>query len=261
MGDFRINFLGTGTSMGIPVIGCDCSVCTSTDHRDKRLRTAIYVETPECKFVVDTPPDFREQCLRLGLKRLDAALFTHSHVDHVLGFDDLRRFCQMANRRIPIYASPETMGDLKRVFYYAFSGKNVIETYVRVEPVEFEGAFQIGETTVFPVLLPHGRFETNGFVFHRNNKKLLAYYTDCNGVPEEAIQAAKGAELLVIDALRFQDHSSHLTVEEALHFAQRIAAKQTLLIHMGHDLGHAATEACLPDDVRLAYDGLHLELP
>jgi len=260
MGKFKVTFLGTGTSLGVPVIGCDCAVCHSTDPKDKRLRSAIYVETPECRFVVDTPPDFRTQCLTTGIERLDAALFTHSHVDHILGFDDLRRYCEMADRHLPVYASAATMADLKRVFHYAFAGEHVIKTYVRVEPVEFVGAFQLGETKVVPVELPHGRFLTNGFVFHREGRKLLAYYTDCNGVTDEAIAEARGADLLVLDALRYTEHSSHLTIEEAVQFSRCIGAKRTLFIHMGHDLGHAQTEAGLPEGMGLAYDGLRLAL-
>jgi phosphoribosyl 1,2-cyclic phosphate phosphodiesterase len=260
MGDFKVTFLGTGTSLGVPVIGCDCEICRSTDPRDKRLRTAIYIETPECRFVVDTPPDFRTQCLREKIHRLDAAIFTHEHVDHILGFDDLRRYCEMADRHMPVYASPRTMESLQRVFHYAFANENRIKTYVRVEPVEFRGSFTLGETLVEPVELPHGHFVTNGFVFSRHGKKLLAYYTDCSGVPGEAIRAASGASLLVLDALRHNEHSSHLTVGEAIHFSECVGAEQTLLIHMGHDLGHAATQAYLPPGVSLSYDGLQISL-
>lgn len=260
MPQFEITFLGTGTSHGVPVIGCDCAVCRSDDPRDRRLRTAILVRTPECVFAVDTPPDFREQCLRERLQRLDAAIFTHSHSDHILGFDDLRRFCEMEDRHMPVYASQRTMLDLKRVFRYAFSGDAVFRTYVRPEPVEINGPFLVGETLVTPVELPHGRFIVNGFVFSRHGRKLAAYYTDCNDVPPEAVEAARGAEVLILDALRHRYHSTHLTVEQAVAFAGKIGARRTFFIHMCHDLGHEETDRNLPDSIQLAYDGLRLEL-
>lgn len=260
MAGFRFTFLGTGTSVGVPVIGCDCAVCLSEDPRDKRLRTSALVETPEANFVIDTPPDFRTQCLRLNLRRLDAVVYTHSHSDHILGFDDLRRFCEMEDRGMPIYAAPRTMEALRRTFAYAFEPGPVFKTYIRPEPVEFHGAFHLGETSITPVELPHGRFITNGFLFSRHGEKLLAYFTDCHEVPEEAITAARGAKVLVLDALRWTYHSTHLTIEAALEIAARIGAPQTYFVHMCHEVSHAGVSAVLPPSTFLAYDGLQLSL-
>jgi phosphoribosyl 1,2-cyclic phosphate phosphodiesterase len=260
MGEFVITFLGTGTSVGVPVIGCDCPVCLSKDPRDKRLRTSAWIQTPEASFVIDTPPDFRQQCLRAGIRKLDAVLYTHLHSDHILGFDDLRRFCEMEDRGMPVYASPETLSALRRVFSYAFDAEQVFKTYVRPEPAEFHGPFHLGATHITPVRLPHGRILCNGFVFSRKGTKLLAYYTDCHEVPPEAEEAARGAKVLVIDALRYKFHSTHLTIEAAIEVAKRIGAEQTYFIHMCHEVGHEETSERLPPGIMLAYDQLRIEL-
>ena len=258
MGEMEITFLGTGTSHGIPVIGCDCRVCQSPDPRDKRLRTAILVRTPETVFCVDTPPDFRTQCLREGISRLDAVVYTHSHCDHVLGFDDLRRFCELEDKSIPVYAAGRTLKDLARVFNYAFEDGQKFRNYVRPEPNVITGPFVLGNTTLVPVELPHGRAITTGLIFERENRRLLAYMTDCQAVPPEVVEAARDVDVLVIDALRHTTHSTHLTVAQAMDVVAQIAPKKTYLIHMCHELGHEETEAALPENIRLSYDGLRI---
>lgn len=258
MRDMEITFLGTGTSHGIPVIGCQCRVCQSPDPRDKRLRTALLVRTPEMVFCVDTPPDFRTQCLREGIVQLDAVVYTHSHSDHILGFDDLRRFCEIEDKSIPVYASRRTLDNLARVFQYAFDGSPKFRTYVRQESHPITGTFDLGATTIVPMDLPHGAMGTTGFVFWRGGKKCLAYMTDCQAVPPEAEEAARGTEILVIDALRHAPHSTHMSLQEASAAAGRIKPQKTYFIHMCHDLGHAETEAGLPENIRLSYDGLRI---
>jgi len=260
MQDMEITFLGTGTSHGIPVIGCGCRVCHSIDSRDKRLRTSILVSTPEIVFTVDTPPDFRTQCLREDITHLDAVVYTHSHCDHILGFDDLRRFCEMEDKAIPVYGSRRTLDDLARIFSYAFDASEKFRTYVRPSPSVIDGPFRLGETEIVPVRLPHGRTTTNGLIFWRGGRKRLAYMTDCQAVPPEAEEAARGADVLIIDALRHAAHSTHLSVEQALEAADRIKPARTYFIHMCHDLGHAETEANLPGNVRLSYDGLRIAI-
>lgn len=258
MDGLEITFLGTGTSHGIPVIACSCPVCHSADPRDKRLRTAIHVKAPGFSFCVDTPPDFRQQCLREGITELDAVVYTHSHSDHVLGFDDLRRFCEIQDRVIPVYGSAATLKDLSRVFHYAFGEGPKFRNYVRAEPRTLDGPFQLGETTIVPVGLPHGSTTTNGLIFWRGGRKRFAYMTDCQTVPPEAIEAAHGVDVLVLDALRHDAHSTHLTVAQALAVVGQIQPAKTYFIHMCHDLGHEATEASLPESVRLSYDGLRI---
>ncbi len=258
MRELEITFLGTGTSHGIPVIGCQCRVCESGDPRDKRLRTAAQIRTPEAVIQVDTPPDFRTQCLREGVTNIDAVIYTHAHTDHILGFDDLRRFCEMEDKNMPIYAKERTLNDLRRVFEFAFGGDFRVRHYMRPEPIIIDGPFHIGGTTIVPVDLPHGRINTTGFVFSRGGRKLLAYFTDCQSVPPEAREAARGVEVLVIDALRHAPHTTHLTLEEAVEVAEHVGSDKTYLIHMCHDLGHAETERALAPNVRLAYDGLRV---
>lgn len=259
MAEFEITFLGTGTSHGVPVIGCDCNVCRSTDPRDNRTRSSVYIRTPECAFVIDTTPDFRSQCLRENIRHLDAVLYTHSHTDHILGFDDLRRFCEMDQKRMPIYAAADTMADLRRVFAYAFDTQ-VFRSYVNPDPRLIDGRFHLGETEVIPLRLPHGRMMLNGFLFRRAGRNLLAYMTDCHAVPEEAAEVARDCDILVVDALRYTAHSTHMTVEQALEAAARVRARQTYFIHMCHDLPHAETDAALPEGVALSYDGLRVAL-
>ena len=260
MQQMQITFLGTGTSHGIPVIGCGCGVCKSADPRDKRLRTSIRVQVPGFSLIVDTSPDFRTQCLREDVDRVDAVLYTHAHVDHILGFDDLRRFCELENKSMPILGAPQTLDSLARVFQYAFDGSARYPNYIRPDPQPLAGPFQLGGFDIVPVELPHGRMTTNGFVFEKNGRRLFAYYTDCADVPPAAEEAARDVEVLVIDALRHHSHQTHLTVGAALEAARRIRASKTYFIHMCHELGHAETEAALPPDVRLAYDGLRLHL-
>jgi phosphoribosyl 1,2-cyclic phosphate phosphodiesterase len=212
-------------------VACDCRVCRSEDERDRRLRSSILVETEDTVLLVDTTPDLRTQALRHGLRRLDATVFTHAHTDHVAGFDDLRRFCELADRPMPVYASPHTMADLRRIFYYAFDGQHAFRNYIRPEPHEISGPF-----------------------------KLAAYFSDCHHVPPSVIEEISEIPVLIIDALRHEPHPSHLSLREALEVSAAARAQRTWLTHIGHDLGHAETETLLPPDVRLAYDGLRVEI-
>jgi phosphoribosyl 1,2-cyclic phosphate phosphodiesterase len=257
----EITFLGTGTSQGVPMIACDCAVCQSTDPRDNRTRTAARIRTAEVELVIDTPPDFRTQVLREDIRRIDAVLYTHAHTDHVMGFDDLRRFCETQDRAMPIYATPPVLDDLRRIFSFAFHPHGpAFRNYMRPQAHEITGPFMLGDLEITTAQLPHGRFETTGFVFSQKGRKLLAYYTDCNAVPRAAIEVARDVEVLVIDALRHSPHPTHLSVEGAIEAGRAVGARHTYFTHMCHDLGHAATEAELPDGVHMAYDGLRLPI-
>jgi len=258
MSDLTITFLGTGTSQGVPMIGCDCPVCRSDDPRDTRTRASIYVETPEAAWVVDTGPDFRAQALREGVRRLDAVIYTHSHTDHIMGFDDLRPYCH-GGRDLPIHAGSETMADLQRVFIFAFNGQNRWPGYLRPVPCVIEGPFRLGETTITPLPLEHGRAAILGFLFSRNEEPLVAYLTDCKVVPPAAIERIHGVRHLIVDALRHTPHPTHMSVEEALALRAQVRPQFTWFTHLCHDLGHAATESMLPETARIAYDGLKIE--
>ena len=260
MPSLEITFLGTGTSHGIPVIGCSCPVCLSADPRDQRTRTSLLVKAPDRHFIIDTPPDFRSQCLREEVLRIDAALITHAHTDHVMGFDDMRRFCEIQDREMPVHASETTMEGLRGMFRYAFDEPRPWKNYLRLAPSLIRGPFSIGETHIVPVDLPHGRFTTTGFVFSRGGKKLLAYYTDCASVPLEAIDAARGVEVLVLDALRERPHPTHMNIAQALDAASVIAPGACYFTHLCHDVSHAGLEAALPSGRFVAHDGLTLTI-
>jgi phosphoribosyl 1,2-cyclic phosphate phosphodiesterase len=258
MPSLDLTFLGTGTSHGIPVIGCDCPVCRSTDPRDHRTRTSLLVKAPDLHFVIDTSPDFRVQCLREGVSRLDAALFTHPHTDHIMGFDDVRRFCEIQDLKMPVFASVATMEGLRNTFRYAFDEPQPWKNYLRLAPEVINGPFRLGETEIIPVDLPHGKFTTTGYVFLRGGRKLLAYFTDCAEVPPEAVEAARGVEVLVLDALRERPHPTHMTIDQALEAAEVIAPGVSYFTHLCHDVSHAALEAALPTSRHVAHDGLHV---
>ncbi len=260
MSGLELIFLGTGTSQGVPIIGCECPVCLSRDPRDSRTRTSLLVRTPENHFVIDTPPDFRGQCLREGISRLDAALFTHAHTDHIMGFDDMRRFCEMEDRKMPIYASAPTMQGIRETFRFVFDEPQTWKNYLRIDSTVIEGPFQIGETTIVPVDLPHGRFTVTGYVIHRSGRKLLAYFTDCSGLPGAAIEAAHGVEVLVLDALRDRPHPTHMTIAQALEASKEVSPGRTYLTHLCHEISHEEREAMLPPECHLAYDGLKVTL-
>jgi phosphoribosyl 1,2-cyclic phosphate phosphodiesterase len=252
-----LTFLGTGTSQGVPMIGCDCAVCHSPDPRDQRLRSSIYIETPECAWVVDTGTDFRTQVLRENIRRLDAVVFTHSHTDHVMGFDDLRRFSH-ALGSMPVYASAETMRDLERVFEFAFNGLNRFPGYLQPVRHLVDGPFELGKTLLTPLPVPHGNSMVNGYLFSRNGEKLVAYLSDCSAVPADIVAQIAQVKTLIIDALRHKPHPTHLSVSQAIEVAAQVKPSQTLFTHISHELPQSA-EADLPPGVGIAYDGLKLK--
>lgn len=252
----RITVLGSGTSSGVPLIGCACAVCRSTDPRDKRLRPSIYVDVPgRAGILVDTTPDLRQQALTYGLARIDAVLFTHSHADHILGLDDIRRFNFMQDAPIPCYATAASWESIRRTFYYVFDGMPRKGGGIpQLEPHEIDGPFTIAGVRIVPVPLWHGDTPILGFRFGT-----FAYLTDCSAIPDASWPLVHGVDMLVIDALRDRKHATHFTVAEALDAIARIAPRRAYLTHMSHDLGHAETNARLPAGVELAYDGLVLD--
>ncbi len=253
----RLVFLGTGTSVGVPVVGCGCAVCASEDPRDKRLRTSVAVGLPGGTLLIDTTPDLRTQLLRAAIGRVDAVLYTHDHVDHVYGLDDVRPLCTWAGRPMRVYCEERVERRIRRAFDYAFEttpapggGIPRLE-FERISPAPFE----ILGARVVPLRLRHGVFDVLGFRFGD-----LAYCTDTNEIPAETWPLLDGLDTLVLDCLRESRHPTHFSLAEALAVARRVGARRTLLTHMGHEIGHAAIAAGLPPGVELAYDGLEVPL-
>jgi phosphoribosyl 1,2-cyclic phosphate phosphodiesterase len=240
------------------MIGCACDVCRSTDPRDRRLRPSIHVDVPgHASIVIDTTPDFRQQVLTYAVSKLDAVLFTHSHADHILGLDDIRRFNWIQGGPIPCYAAEHTWKDIQQTFHYVFDGVARQGGGIpKIDVREIDAPFIVGGVRVVPVPLWHGDAPILGFRFGS-----FAYLTDCNRLDEAAWGLVDGVETLVIDALRDKPHSTHFTVAEALAVIARIKPRRAYMTHMSHDLGHAATSARLPAGVDLAYDGLVLDVP
>jgi phosphoribosyl 1,2-cyclic phosphate phosphodiesterase len=262
----RVTVLGSGTSHGVPMIGCDCETCRSTDARDKRTRPSILIEldgeAPSSfagrvrSILVDTSTDLRAQALANGVTRVDAILFTHSHADHVFGLDDVRRYNQMQQGAIACYADAGTVASLTRMFAYVFQPPQQQGGGLpQLALFTLAGPMTLGGVDVVPVPLWHGRLPVLGF-----RVGSFAYLTDCNRIPDASWPLLGGVRTIVLDALRHRPHSTHFSVSEALDVASRLGAERTYFTHICHDLGHAETNARLPRGVELAYDGLVLEL-
>jgi len=251
----RLTFLGTGTSTGIPTLGCHCPVCRSPDPRDKRTRPSVLLEFNGRVVVIDTTPDFREQALRAGMERLDAVLFTHAHADHVLGLDDVRPFYFRQQVPIPIFADPRCMESLRRIFAYIFDGTYKYGGVAQLDPQVIEGPFALWEFRLLPLPVLHGDLPVLGFRFGN-----AAYVTDFSSIPETTLPLLAGLEVLILDALRHKPHPTHSNLEQSLALVDRLKPRQAFFTHMAHELGHEETNATLPPHVRLAYDGLKVEL-
>ncbi len=253
----KITFLGTGTSQGVPLIGCDCPICTSPDKRDNRLRSSVWVQTPEASIVIDSGPDFRYQMLRAKVRKLDAILFTHGHKDHIAGLDDVRAYNFHDGKAMEIFATEDTQKSLKREFEYVFSGfKYPGIPQINLNTITPQTDFTVNGLKITPIRVLHYKLEVLGFRIGD-----FTYITDANYMAEEEMEKAKGSKVLVLNALRRQEHISHYTLEQAVDVARAIGAGTTYFTHISHQLGlHTDVEAELPPNIRLAYDGLTLEL-
>lgn len=252
----KLTILGSGTSTGLPLPGCDCEVCTSTDPKNFRLRTSAALTLAGGEvIVIDTTPDFRQQVLRANIRRLDAVLYTHPHADHILGLDDLRAYNYVQRKSVPCWGTEETLSQIKHIFNYVFgepgeSSRPLIDlhTLKHFESLNFFGV----EIIPFPLL--HGRTEVTGFKIGE-----LAYATDCNQVPDKSARLLEGIKTIVLDGIRPEKHPTHFTIDEAIAFSKKIKAERTILIHFTHCVDHSKVSASLPPGVELAYDGLEID--
>ncbi len=253
-------FLGSGTSMGVPTLGCGCPVCLSTDPRDLRTRPSVAIQFPDSEktercVLIDSGPDFRQQALREHLSHIDAVLYTHAHADHILGLDDLRPLSFKGAEKIPLYADPATSKVLRNIFEYTFSESNTYPHKARVALHPLAPHTDLFGADFVTVPLLHGTLETVGFRFGN-----AAYLTDMSDIPASSFSLLEHLDVLVIDALRRTPHPSHSNLETSLKFVEKIHPRQAYFTHMSHDLGHAGTENELPPHVRLAYDGLRIPI-
>ena len=255
-----LTFLGTGTSVGVPVIGCSCPVCKSSDPRNNRTRSSLFISTGKTDILIDSGPDLREQALREDIASIDAVLYTHSHLDHVVGFDEMRAFCWGKNAPLPLYATESCLEALKNMFGWAFHEDNIHRGYVKPDPRIIGPEFVIGDLTIRPLPVIHGTVETIGFRFETPEKFSFAYLPDVKSIPESTMELLDNLDLLIIDSLRDSPHATHLSLPEALAISERVAPRQTLLTHLSHELDHTAVAARLPVGVFPAYDGLRVSL-
>lgn len=256
MSGVRVTFLGTGTSHGVPMIGCRCDTCLSTDPKDKRWRPSLHLQLEGgVSVLVDASPDLRAQALTFNVTRVDAILFTHSHADHVFGLDEIRRYNDLQKQVVPCYGDERTLAEIRHTFAYAFGPLRAMGGVPRLELLPIRGPFCIARSEFVPVPVIHGSETILGFRIGE-----FAYLTDCSAIPETSWPLLDGVRLLAIDALRHRPHPTHFSVGEALAVIERLRPERAWFTHICHDLPHAATSATLPPGVEMAYDGLTLDI-
>ncbi len=257
-----IIFLGTGTSHGIPMIACECPVCTSTDPRNHRTRSSVHVIMDGLRIQIDAAPEFRLQCVREKITDIDLFILTHGHADHIVGMDDLRRFCdRREGTALPVYSTDEGLSRVLAIYPYAIIERPVTQGYAAFQLTVMPPVLTFPQGTISSTLLPHGGVNTLGLVFEeRSTGCKFTYYTDCKRVPAAAVALAAGSDAVVLDGLRPQEHPTHMNITEALEAARAIAAPQTYLTHMAHTVDHPTVSATLPPGIALAHDGLRLHL-
>ncbi len=259
-GKIKILFLGSGTSTGVPVIGCDCAVCRSENPRNKRLRSSVLVRTAETTLLVDSCPDLRRQALRHRLTAIDAVIYTHEHLDHTAGFDELRAFCWGREGGLPLYAGSACLAHLRRMFGWAFAAENTYKGYIRPEAHDHAGQpFRVGDISVTPVPVQHATVETYGYIFEHAGRR-FAYLPDVQELPESSRALLQGVDALAMDGLRYRPHRTHITVDENVQLMQQLGVARGYVTHCGHEVEYEALCRYLPPFMQPAYDGLEVEL-
>ena len=258
----EVIFLGTGTSQGVPMIACDCAVCSSADPRNHRTRASVHVVMDGLHIQVDAAPEFRLQCLRENIRAIDFFILTHGHADHISGMDDLRRFCDLLGGvALTVYSTEEGMGRVLAMYPYAMAERPIAKGYAAFKLVAMPEALELPQGTIQSTLLPHGGVNTLGLVFtERSTGKKFAYYTDCKRVPRDAATLARAADAVVLDGLRSTPHPSHMSIDEAVAVGREIAGAATWITHLTHMNDHAELAAMLPPGFAPAFDGLRLSL-
>lgn len=251
----KITVLGSGTSQGIPLIGCSCSVCRSLDFRDKRLRTSILIQTPKNQLVIDAGPDFRQQMLRHRVSHLDALLLTHEHKDHVAGLDDIRAFNFLSRKAMPVFGQERVLNHLKVEFAYAFAEKKYPGVpQLNLHTTEDAEPFEINEEKIIPIPVMHAKLPVLGYRFGP-----FTYITDANFIPESSLKMIEGSQVLILNALQKEPHISHFTLEEAISLVQKLNIPKVYFTHISHKMGlHADVSKELPNGIELAWDGLEI---
>ena len=251
----KLTFLGTGTSHGVPMIGCDCPVCTSTDPRNVRTRSSAIIEIDGISVLIDTSPEFRLQVLRENVRQIDAILYTHAHADHVFGLDDIRRFNDMSHKTICCYGSAETLNTIRQAFEYIFIPTQIGGGKPQIELISIDAPFGVNNVQITPIPVFHGQLNVFGYRIDD-----LAYITDCSDIPDLSMQLLADLDTLILGVLRAEPHETHFSISQGLAIVQELKPKRAFFTHIAHRLDHEITNQALPPNVQLAHDGLQIEL-
>jgi phosphoribosyl 1,2-cyclic phosphate phosphodiesterase len=251
----KITFMGSGTSMGVPTVGCTCSVCQSSNSKNKRTRPSVLLQIADRHFLIDTATDLRQQAIREGLKRVDAVLYTHSHADHILGLDDLRPFNFFQRMHIPCFGNEPTMANICEMFKYVFTDPQPGGSMPRIEPRIVDGPFEFLDIRILPLPIFHGRLAILGYRIGK-----FSYITDCSEIPDDTYRLLDGTHTLVLGVLRYEPHPTHLHLEKALQIIERVQPERAYFTHISHAFDHDRTNSELPSHVQLSFDGLSLEM-